>query len=195
MENTMTATLERSSSNTIDKIHYRTPTAADGANVWELVKETGVLDLNSSYSYLLWCKYFAETSIVAESDGEVVGFISAFLKPEEPDTVFVWQVAVDQSCRGKGLGVTMLHQLIELVNGASDQGDNHVEYCEDIHYLEATVSPSNKASQSLFRRLARDLNTEYTVSSCFSSDDFPEKGHEDELIHRIGPFLPKNKMN
>jgi L-2,4-diaminobutyric acid acetyltransferase len=167
------ATLEKENS----EFHFRKPDKEDGADVWALIKNTGILDLNSSYSYLMWCEFFSETSIVAERDNRVTGFISGFKRQTSPETLFIWQVAVDESERGKGLGTDMLFHLL----GRTDY--------EDIHYLEATVSPSNKPSQKLFHGLAEKLDTECEVSDCFSTGDFPEQGHEDELIYRIGPFL------
>lgn len=140
------------------------------------MKNTKILDLNSSYSYLLWCSYFSETSIVVEIDEKVVGFVSGFVKPNSPNRLFIWQVAVAESERGKGRASRMLKQLLER------------DVCKDIQYLETTVSPSNIASQKLFSGLARDLDTSLHVSACFAANDFPEKGHEDEWIHQIGPF-------
>lgn len=166
----------------IKEYHFTKPDKEDGADVWKLIKCTGVLDLNSSYSYLMWCEIFSETSIVAKRDDKVVGFISGFIHPDSPDTLFIWQVAVNESERGKGLGTRMLFQLL----GRS--------VCEEVHYVEATVSPSNKPSQSLFRGLAKKLDTSCDVSDYFSSKDFPQRGHEDELMFRIGPFENKPKM-
>ncbi len=60
--------------------------------------------------------------------------------------------------------------------------------CEEVHYVEATVSPSNNPSQNLFKGLAEKLGAECVISDYFSSTDFPEEGHEDELMFRIGPF-------
>ena len=155
---------------------FREPCLEDGAEVWKLIKQTGVLDLNSSYSYLMWCTYFGDTSIVIESDDKIVGFVSAFIKPASPNKLFVWQVAVAESERGKGFASKMLHQLLKR------------NACEDIQFIETTITPSNIASQKLFQGLARDLKTELQVSDCFNTNDFPEKGHEDELMHQIGPF-------
>src|SRR5699024_11664859 len=87
----------------------RQPTLEDGAQVWELVKSTGVLDLNSSYQYLMWCNYFSDTSVVVEQNDKIVGFISGFTNPKQTNTLFVWQVAVHESQRGKGLATKMLH--------------------------------------------------------------------------------------
>ncbi|MFD5542176.1 diaminobutyrate acetyltransferase, partial [Streptomyces sp. NPDC127079] len=32
------------------------PSVTDGAALWRIAKDSGNLDLNSSYSYLLWCR-------------------------------------------------------------------------------------------------------------------------------------------
>lgn len=163
---------------TVDKIPYifRKPSKDDGSEVWKLIKDTGVLDLNSSYSYLLWCTYFCDTSIIVESDEKIVGFVSAFIEPGTPDKLFIWQVAVCESERGKGLASVMLKKLLDR------------DVCNSIDYLETTVTPTNIPSQKLFHRLAKDLSTEIQVSEYFKESDFPEEGHEDELLHLIGPF-------
>ncbi|MEC5425231.1 diaminobutyrate acetyltransferase [Virgibacillus sp. C22-A2] len=163
------------------EFHFRKPDKSDGASVWELIKHTGVLDLNSSYSYLMWCEIFSETSIVAEKDEEIIGFISGFIHPDNPDTLFIWQVAVNESERGKGLGTRMLFQLLNRTA------------CKDVHYVEATVSPSNTPSQLLFKGLSKKLDTECEIDDYFSSDDFPSEGHEDELLFKIGPIKKKIK--
>ncbi|WP_164217189.1 diaminobutyrate acetyltransferase [Virgibacillus sp. YIM 98842] len=162
--------------------HFRKPTKEDGAAVWELIKGTKVLDLNSSYSYIMWCEIFSETSIVAEREGKTVGFISGFINPNSPDSLFIWQVAVNASERGKGLATKMLRQLLHRTE-------------EEVQYVEATVSPSNKPSQSLFKGLAKKLDTNCDISDYFTSNDFPDEGeeHEDELLFKIGPIKKENK--
>jgi L-2,4-diaminobutyric acid acetyltransferase len=47
----------------------RAPAGTDAIGIRELAAATGVLDLNSTYAYLLLATDFAATSIVAESDG------------------------------------------------------------------------------------------------------------------------------
>lgn len=143
--------------------------------MWRLVKKS-TLDLNSSYKYLMMCEFFSETCIVAKENEQLIGFITAFIPPERQDVIFVWQVGVDSSQRGKGIASKMLNEL--LLQTA----------CKKVRYLEATITPSNTASQSLFRGLARNQNTECVVSECFSADLFPEEGHEAEFTYRIGPF-------
>ena len=59
-----------------DAVLFRSPQIDDGVRLWEIARDSKVLDLNSSYAYLLWCRDFSATSIVAEVDGRVVGFVS-----------------------------------------------------------------------------------------------------------------------
>lgn len=35
------------------------PRPGDGPLLWRLARDSGTLDLNSAYSYLLWCRDFA----------------------------------------------------------------------------------------------------------------------------------------
>lgn len=144
--------------------------------MYALVKKTKVLDLNSPYSYLMWAKYYNKTSIIAEINGKLVGFISGFIQPESPHTLFVWQVAVDESQRGKGLATRLLVNLLKQLE------------TKDIRYLEATVTPSNLPSKNLFKGIADKLNTKCEIEECFSADQFPDSSHEPELTYRIGPL-------
>lgn len=160
-------------------IVLRQPKMEDGAKIWKLVKETNVLDVNSSYSYIMMCMFFADTCVVAEDQetGKIVGFITAYRPPSDPESIFVWQIGVDVSQRGKGLGGALLESLLrrKAVSG--------------VKYVTATISPSNIASQKLFEKLASTLRSEVHKSEEQSIPQhvFPEGGHEAELMYRIGP--------
>ncbi|WP_257009990.1 diaminobutyrate acetyltransferase [Evansella halocellulosilytica] len=158
-----------------EEVVFEKPAIDDGAEMWQLVKES-TLDLNSPYKYLMMCEFFTETCVVAKENDHLVGFITAFIPPERSDVIFIWQVGVDASQRGKGIGSKMLNELLSR------------KACKDVRYLEATVTPSNEASQSLFRRLARDHNASCIVTPCFPADVFPGNEHESELTYRIGPL-------
>jgi L-2,4-diaminobutyric acid acetyltransferase len=166
-------------SQTSDGFCFRAPRKEDGPQVWRLIKEAGTLDLNSPYSYLMLCDVFSDTCVIAEEEDTIVGFVSAFLLPDSPDTVFIWQVAVDSSQRGKGLGKKLLREVLNR------------DACAGVRYLEATVSPSNRPSQSLFRSLARDYNTACRTRERYSEALFPGNGHESEWTFRIGPLKKK----
>ena len=164
---------------------FRTPTIQDGKVMWRLAQESDGLEINSAYSYLLVCRHFADTCVIAEVEGQPVGFISAHRPPNDPKVVFVWQIGVSAKHHGKGIGGWMLDTLVRLPG------------CRDVRFLEATVTPSNTASKAVFRGLARHLEVECAESDCFDVDMFPLNAHESdglsgahepERLFRIGPF-------
>ena len=155
-----------------------TPRVEDGAAIWRIARDSEVLDLNSSYSYLLWCRDFAATSVVArDENGEPIAFVTGYIRPDRPETLVVWQVAVDQAHRGKGLAATLLDALTTRV--ASDQG---------LTSVETTITPDNTASDRLFTSFAQrhDVPLEHEV--LFDGALFPGEPHLPEVLYRIGPF-------
>lgn len=162
-------------------VSFAEPRPTDGPDLWRLARDSRVLDLNSSYAYLLWCRDFAGTSVVARVGGNVVGFVTGFVRPEAPDTVMVWQVAVDSRQRGRNLASRMLHTLVGRL------------YPRGVRWLQTTISPSNEASIRLFGALARDRGTGFERCGLFAPEDFPaeqREGHEAEDLYVIGPFPP-----
>jgi L-2,4-diaminobutyric acid acetyltransferase len=154
----------------------RPPRLADAAAVWTLVRDSGRLDLNSPYCYLLLCRDFTATSAVAEADGGVVGFVTAYRLPDRPDTLFVWQIGVAAPYRGRGVAGRLLDDL--LVRPA----------CAGVTHVETTIGPSNQASRALFEALARRRGARMTEAGGLPPGLFPDAGHEPELRFRIGPL-------
>lgn len=150
----------------------------DGAGMWETVRDSAVLDLNSSYLYLLQASDFRDTCAVAERAGEIVGLVTGYRPPARPDSIFLWQVGIRPSAQGQGLGKRLVGAFLGLPGAAGAK------------LLETTITPSNEASRGLFRSIARDLEAECTVRPFFTADQFPESGHEDEELFEIGPLDP-----
>lgn len=132
--------------------------------------------MNSTYAYLLICRDFAKTSLVACDGDDVVGFVSGYHRPDRPSALFVWQVCVAKSHQKRGIAADMLVQLIQSRTGR-------------LSTVEATVSPSNTASRRLFDVVAAKFNAAVTESPGFRSDHFGEESHEDEPVLRIGPII------
>jgi L-2,4-diaminobutyric acid acetyltransferase len=160
-----------------NEIELDAPKIKDGAAIWRIARDSGSLDLNSSYSYLLWCRDFADTSVVARGpEGEPVGFVTGYVRPSSPETLVVWQVAVDPAYRGRGLAGALLDGLTE--RALAQRG---------IRRLETTITPDNTASDQLFRSYARRRGAEVDREVLFDAGLFPD-GHESELLYRIGPL-------
>ncbi|WP_218126732.1 diaminobutyrate acetyltransferase [Glycomyces sambucus] len=151
------------------------PGPGDGAPMERLARESGGLDVNSGYAYLLWCRDFADTSVVARAGGRLAGFITGYRRPAAPDTLFVWQVAVGPDHRRRGLASRMLGHLAETVRA------------EGVRFVEATVTPGNKASMHLFESFAKRSGSDLTRDVLFSEHELGS-GHEPEVLQRIGPL-------
>ena len=155
----------------------RQPQRGDGAALHDLVAACPPLDLNSRYAYLLLCEHHAATSVVAELGGAMVGAITAYVPPAQPDTLFVWQVAVAARMRGQKLGTRMLDHLL-----------GHCIAPRRLRWMETTISPGNHASENLFTRFAARHGAGCTTATLFAAEDFGQSGHEEERLYKIGPF-------
>ncbi|MFD7127042.1 MULTISPECIES: diaminobutyrate acetyltransferase [Streptomyces] len=154
---------------------FRTPRPEDGVAVWELVRDTPGLDTNSRYFYVLWFRDFADCSLLATVDDEIVGFLLGYRRPEEPDTYFVWQTAVSPRHGIPFLGVKLFEAAADRQRGRGAR------------YVEATVSAENKAILMVLRQYARKRSAEVADRVLFPSAWLGE-GHHDEVLHRIGPL-------
>lgn len=169
-------TLDRTEkSHTDQTITFRIPDATDGSDVYKLISRCQPLDTNSMYCNLLQCSHFAQTAVAAEMNGELVGFVSGYRLPQQPDTLFVWQVAVDKKARGQGLAVRMLNELL--------QRHRHA-----VNHLHTSITPGNEASWNTFRRLANNLGAPLNISTLFDKEQHFKQAHDSEMLVHIGPF-------
>jgi L-2,4-diaminobutyric acid acetyltransferase len=154
-------------------INFRMPTEEDGAEVWALIRECKPLDENSLYCNLIQCDHFRDTCIVAEIEGQIVGWISAYIVPSDPETLFVWQVAVSGRARGRGLGRKMLYELLDR------------EACAGVFRLQTTITRDNDASWGLFRSFAKRLGARLDDKPHFKRDDHFAGRHATEHMVTI----------
>lgn len=148
----------------------------DGRAVHDLIRNSPPLDLNSSYNYFLLCSHFADTCVVVELGDQIVGFLSAYRKPKDMETLFVWQVAVDGAMRGQGMAGRMLEHVLAR------------PVCDGVHFIETTVSPSNRASRRVFERFRERRDAQWREEIFISRDLFGNENHEEEVLFRIGPL-------
>ena len=159
---------------------FRKPRLEDGGALYQLIQDCPPLDVNSSYLYFILCDHFRHSSVVVECDEKIVGCITGYRRPDKPDTLFVWQVAVHEKMRGQKLAGQMLNELL------------FRDKPSGISWIETTVSPSNIPSRKLFERWAADQDVPITSVPYLTADDFPASpnsdSHEAEDLFRIGPL-------
>ncbi|CAI8227966.1 MAG: L-2,4-diaminobutyric acid acetyltransferase [Marinobacterium sp. xm-d-530] len=136
-------------------ISLRKPCEIDGFQLHELVSRAGKLDTNSIYCNLLQFSHFSDTAIVAESEGKIVGSITGYRVPQHPETLFVWQVAVDPDFRGQGVASKMLNGLARRLVKSG------------VSHIETTITADNIASQRLFKRFFESVGRDPYTSTPF----------------------------
>lgn len=156
------------------------PEIEDGKEIYKLVKDSQVLDVNSEYLYLLQCSHFKDCCAVAKTEDEVLGFASGYKLPEDENTLFIWQVCVDPKAKGQGLAKKMILDILKR------------DFTTPIITIHTTISPSNTASQRAFEKLAKELRAPMKKSTMFATKDFID-AHEEEILFEIGPFTPQIK--
>lgn len=157
------------------------PISRDGAHVHQLIQRCPPLDTNSLYCNLLQCDHFADTSVIAKADKHTVGFISGYLLPSQPQTLFIWQVAVDEAARGQGLANKMLNALLAR------------PHLNQVNRIETTITTDNKASWALFTKFAKHQQATLTKTEYFMRDEHFLNAHDSEWLVAINlSYAPQN---
>lgn len=154
----------------------RKPVATDGPAVTALIAACPPLDVNSAYCNLLQCTDFADFCIVAERDGQLMGWVSGYRPPSAPGGFFVWQVAVAAAARGQRLAGRMIEALLARPEAVG------------VTHLITTVTDDNRASWALFEGLARNWQVPLHKSARFERDMHFAGAHATEWQARIGPL-------
>jgi diaminobutyrate acetyltransferase len=152
------------------------PVLEDGAVMWQIARSIE-LDANSQYKYLLFCRDFAQTSVMTRVKRRPAGFVTGYLRPQAPDTLFIWQIGVLPAFRGCGIAGQMLDYLYDMLR------------VQGVRHLEATVTPENHASLRLFSGFAERHDARLERSVLFPASIFVD-GHPQELLLRISPVHP-----
>lgn len=161
-------------------VRLRAPRGTDGAEVWSLIQSQPSLDDNSLYCNLLQSTHFADTCALAEQDDRIVGWVSGYIPPKDPDTLFIWQVCVDAAAQGQGLGRKLIADVLSR------------PACRHVTMLECTITEDNEASWALFSSIARRLGAQLRQVEHFSQDEHFAGRHDSEFAVRIGPFDPES---
>lgn len=168
---------------TLPTIKFRSPTVFDGHAVTALIKRSPPLDHNSAYCNLLQCSHFAQTCVIAESDGRMLGWMSAYIPPEQRDHIFIWQIAVHPEARGKRLAQQLLSALLSRPALAQ------------VRYLTTTITQDNQASWLVFERFAASHQLNLDKAPHFRKEEHFQGIHETEFLVKIGPFNIQEVIN
>jgi|TARA_B110000503_G_scaffold52015_1_gene83736 L-2,4-diaminobutyric acid acetyltransferase len=166
-----------SKKNTAIKITH--PNKKNGLAIARLVERCPPLDLNSTYHYFIQSHYFSKTSAVAFDNNEVIAFASGFILPENNNSLFIWQVAIDESYRGQGLGIELINFILE---------QNH-----SVNTIETTVTKSNSSSRRMFEKISQKYESTVSEKVLFDGERDFSNEHESEILITISTTIQGKK--
>jgi ribosomal protein S18 acetylase RimI-like enzyme len=113
--------------------------------------------------------HFGDTSLIAERDGDMVGFLIGFVSSARPGEAYIHLVGVAPSCRGNGVGRELYQRFFAIVRARG---------CETVH---AITAPSNRGSIAFHRSMGFELEP-----SDRDVDGVPvHRGHDVEGADRV----------
>jgi predicted GNAT superfamily acetyltransferase len=115
------------------EIQFRTATAADYDRVIAVVDDWWGRPIRHALPRV-FLDHFHATSTVAESDGELAGFLIGFLSPSLPDAAYIHFVGVSPRWRGNGLARSLYERFFALAEADARQ------------VVRAITAPRNAAS-------------------------------------------------
>jgi len=162
------------------EIKITSPTKKNGVAITKLVERCPPLDLNSTYHYLIQSHYFSSSCSIAFDNDKLIAFVSGFINPSKNNVLFIWQVAIDEDCRGKGLGI----ELIEF----------RLKQHKNINSIETTITKKNTASRRMFQKFCDKYKTRLSELILFDKEQDFSNECDSEILLKIGP-LNKGRKN
>ncbi|MCE8027711.1 diaminobutyrate acetyltransferase [Halomonas daqingensis] len=154
---------------------FKQPTIHDAKDMYHLACETTQLDRYPEYFYLLWCRDFQETSLIAKKDGDLIGFVIGYIRPDFPSTLLIWQQATQKSVINRGLGVRLLN---DLICRCKDRG---------VDFVEATIDPCNYTAERTLLGISKMHRTSMEKAVIFEQKHFSVEHHAEMLV-KVGPL-------
>ena len=155
-------------------IKITSPSKKYGYALSKLIERCPPLDLNSTYHYLIQSHYFSKSCSVAFESNKVIAFVSGFINPSKNNALFIWQVAIDEDYRGKGLGI----ELIEFI----------LKQNKNIDSIETTVTENNFASKRMFQKFCGKYQIKLSEKTLFNKEQDFSNEHDSEILLKIGPL-------
>ena len=139
-------------------LRFRAPQASDAAEISLLLKESGAPTHSELHRSLLQSDQFRETCGVVEIAGDIVGWISAYLPPFDPESLYVWQIAVSKKARGLGVAHRML---LDLMNR---------DICDGVRRLQISIRFDDPDGWEFIQRYADIRGASMAVQANYLRD-------------------------
>lgn len=121
-------------------MRIRNPKESEFKKVYRFISKCKPLESYKAHFYKIMLRYFKDTCFIANCEGRIAGFVLGFISQTQDKTFFLWQIGVNPSMQGKGVGQIFLKTVEKNIKK------------KGIERIELTIAPKNKPSQRLFEK-------------------------------------------
>lgn len=148
-------------------IEYRNIQPEDAVLLRHLAESCPPLDVHTHYTYWVVANYFGMCGFIAEDNGMPIGYIMAV---ETKNCVFVWQIGIIESYRGKDISRDLIKRVHEVAKTKELP-------------LEVSIADENIPSRSAFSNYCKHNKCQMERIGMveLSDDSFDEK----EVFYKI----------
>jgi L-2,4-diaminobutyric acid acetyltransferase len=151
----------------------RTPETKDKGRVTAPVGTALPRDTRGISGTVVGQDAFHETSVLAEMNGELLGRITGYLLPYDPETLFIWHIEVSDAAPGTALSMRMLRHLLQQKS------------CAGVTRVQTVISSDDEAPWLQFRQFAGKQNTSMDIQPYYTQALEPHKRHENDNLVTI----------
>ena len=120
----------------------RNPDEKEFLDIYHFVSKCKPLEQYDTHFYKIMLRFFPNTCFLLLQGHEIIGFILGFISQNHsPNTYFLWQIGINPSTQGKGLGIYFLGEVEKYI------------YKLECFRIELTIDPENIPSQKLFEKM------------------------------------------
>lgn len=151
----------------------RAPQGRDEADIAALTTGGPAKAIDLVHGSLVAKQFAPETSVVAELNGELVGWTLAYVLPFDSETLFIWTVEVSEAAVDTGLSSLMLGHLMRQ------------DACSDVTRVQTSIPSDDKLAWSLFRRFASWQRSQLKIEPFVTQALFPKDRQRNENLVTI----------
>lgn len=142
----------------------------DASLIKHLALSCPPLDVHTPYTYWVLCRYFNKSCFVMYDGEAPIGYITAI---DIDEGVFIWQIGVIESYRGRGYASLLIDKVYEYA------GLKNLD-------MFVTIDKENKKSYNSFNGFCKKHNLKFEEIGSLSIDDFDDPlFNESEIIYKM----------
>ena len=155
------------------EVTFRRPSETDHPRVVAVIDEWWGGRSMRALLPRLWFQHFTGTSwVVEEGSGRLVGFVVAFISPDDPATGYVHMIAADPNRRRSGIGRSLYAHVFE---DLASRG---------VRRVKAITWPGNRTSIDFHRAIGFHVDDGPGTESIYGTPAHPgyDGGDEDRVV-------------